>query len=414
MKKWLMTTVAMVALSTSAAFAEDLKIGVLVTLEGTYTVLGEDSMRGVEIAVKEIPEIDGKTVKTIVASTDTTPESAVRAARKLVEQDGVTVIVGPLSGSEGIALRDFAKQNPNVTIINGLSGAQEATMVDPSANFFRYNMDGAQWGAGLGKYVFEQKGWKKVASVAEDYSFGYTNFLGFALGFCQAGGEITERQWVPLGTKDFSSIIAALPDDVDAIYVGLGGGDAVNFLNQYQQAGGDAHLIGGTIMVDGTVLNAKGDAKKALIGTPSGGPQSDNDTDAAWTKFVKSYQDAFPADKRFPSPSLFATGYYNSTMATLKALQEVKGDIAGDQKAFREALRNMQLNAPNGHIKLDDNRQAIGTNFINEVAEGPDGNLINKLVMKVPDVNQTLGLSAESFKALGLPSRDTPVCKTQY
>ena len=31
--------------------------------------------------------------------------------------------------------------------------------------------------------------------------------------FCQAGGEITERLWVPLGTKDFGSIIAALPED---------------------------------------------------------------------------------------------------------------------------------------------------------------------------------------------------------
>ena len=32
---------------------------------------------------------------------------------------------------------------------------------------------------------------------------------------------MTERQWVPLGTKDFASIIAALPEDVDAIYLGL-------------------------------------------------------------------------------------------------------------------------------------------------------------------------------------------------
>jgi len=415
MRKWLLSTAALGAvLYAYSASAEDLKIGLLATLEGTYTVLGEDAVRGAEIAVKEMPTIGGKTVKTILASTDTTPESAVRAARKLVEQDGVTVIVGPLSGSEGIALRDFAKQNPNITIINGLSGAQEATMVDPASNFFRFNMDGAQWGAGLGKYVVDTKGWKKVASVAEDYSFGYTNFLGFALGFCQAGGAIAERQWVPLGTKDFSSIIAALPDDVDAIYVGLGGADAVNFLNQYQQAGGNAHLIGGTIMVDGTVLNAKGDAKKALVGTPSGGPQADDSTDPNWTKFVKAYQDAFPADKRFPSPSLFATGYYNSMAATLKALDEVKGDISGDQKAFRDALAKTELDAPNGHFKLDANRQAIGTNFISEVTEGPDGNLMNKLVMTIPDVNQTLGLSEASFKALGLPSRDTPECKTEY
>ena len=41
----------------------------------------------------------------------------------------------------------------------------------------------------------------------------------------------------------------------------------MNFLNQYLQAGGDAALIGGTIMVDQTVLSSKGNAKKALIGT---------------------------------------------------------------------------------------------------------------------------------------------------
>jgi hypothetical protein len=57
---------------------------------------------------------------------------------------------------------------------------------------------------------------------------------------CKAGGEITKRFWVPLGTEDFASVISSLPDDVDAIYLGLGGADAVNFLNQYQQAGGQA------------------------------------------------------------------------------------------------------------------------------------------------------------------------------
>ncbi|MBE7186323.1 MAG: ABC transporter substrate-binding protein [Methylobacterium mesophilicum] len=412
MRNWLLASVAGAAVVASGSAWADIKIGVMATLEGTYTVLGEDAMRGFQVAMKEYNnQAGGQKLQYIVASTDTTPESAVRAARKLVEQDGVTVIVGPLSGSEGIAMRDFAKQNPNITVINGLSGAQEATMVDPAPNFFRYNMDGAQWGAGLGDYVYNEKGWKTVASVAEDYSFGYTNFMGFALGFCQAGGEITQRQWVPLGTKDFASIIAALPDDVDALYIGLGGGDAVNFLNQYQQAGGNAHLIGGTIMVDGTVLNAKGDAKKALIGTPSGGPQADMPDDPAWEKFVKQYQDDFPADKRFPSPSLFATGYYNSTIATLKALDAAGGDISGDQKKFREALQNVQLDAPNGHIKLDANRQAIGTNFISEVQEGPDGTLVNKLVKKVADVNQTLGLDEATFKSIGLPSRDTPECK---
>ena len=396
----------------AAAAADSIKVGVMATLEGTYTVLGQDSVRGFEVAFKEHNgQAGGKTIEYTVASTDTTPDSAVRAARKLVEQDGVSVIVGPLSGSEGIAMRDFAKQHPNVTVINGISGAQETTMVDPQPNFFRFNMDGAQWGAGLGQYVVDQKKWTKVASLAEDYSFAYTNFLGFALGYCQAGGDITKRFWVPLGTKDFASVIAALPDDVDAIYVGLGGGDAVNFLNQYQQAGGQAHLIGGTIMADQTVLTAKGNAKKALIGTPSSGPQADTSSDPAWTAFVKKYQDAFPADKRFPTPSLFATGYYNSADALFAALDAVKGDLSGDQKAFRAALSKVELDAPNGHISLDENRQAIGTNFIIEVAEAADGGLVNKLVKTIPNVNQTLGLDKAAFAKIGLPSRDTPDCK---
>ncbi len=416
MTKRLLATLAIGALCTaSAVHAEDaIKVGVMATLEGTYTVLGQDSVRGFEVALKEHnAQAGGHKIEYIVASTDTTPDSAVRAARKLVEQDGVSIILGPLSGSEGIAMRDFAKQHPNVTVINGISGAQETTMVDPQPNFFRFNMDGAQWGAGLGKYVVDTKKWSKVASLAEDYSFAYTNFLGFALGYCQAGGEITKRFWVPLGTKDFASIIAALPDDVDAIYVGLGGGDAVNFLNQYQQAGGQAHLVGGTIMADQTVMTAKGNAKKALIGTPTSGPQADTSTDPAWATFVKKYQDAFPADKRFPTPSLFATGYYNAASAMFKALDDVKGDLSGNEKAFMADLSKVELDAPNGHIKLDDNRQAIGTNFITEVSEGPDGNLFNKLVATVPNVTQTLGLDKANFAKIGLPSRDTPDCKKQ-
>ncbi|HEX4764759.1 MAG TPA: ABC transporter substrate-binding protein, partial [Lichenihabitans sp.] len=383
--------IAAVATANAARAADgEIKLGFMTTLEGTYTVPGQDGLRGFEMALKEHhDEAGGKKITYTVAPTDASPDSAVRAATKLVEQDGVKIIVGPLSGSEGLAMRDFARQHPDITVINGISGAQETTMVDPAPNFFRFNMDGAQWGAGLGDYVVNTKGWKTVATLADDYSFGYTNFLGFALGFCNAGGKIEKRFWVPLGTKDFASIISALPDDVDAIFLGLGGGDAINFLNQYQQAGGQAHLIGGTIMADQTVLTAKGNAKKALLGTPTSGPQADTWDDPKWKEFVKIYQDDFPADKRFPVPSLFATGYYNSANAMFKALDEVKGDLSGNEKKFMEALSKVELDAPNGHIKLDENRQAIGTNFITEVTEGADGNLVNKLVKTVPDVNQT-------------------------
>ncbi len=411
---------SVMALCLTAAFgmaqaAEKLKVGVLATLEGTYTVLGEDGMRGFQVAMKKFGgKAGGREIEVIIGATDASPDSAVRAARKVVEQDKVDIVIGPLSGSEGIAVKNYAKTQPQVTFINGISGAQETTFVEPADNFFRFNMDGAQWMAGLGEYVFKEKGYKTVATIGEDYSFIYTQVYGFALEYCQAGGEITERFWVPLGTKDFASIIAALPDDVDAIYLGLGGGDAVNFLNQYLQAGGDANLIGSTIMIDGTVLNSKGKAKEVLTGTPGAGPQADTWDNEKWKAFVKTYQDAFPPEKRFPSPSLLATGYHNAASAAFTVLNNINGDLSDGHKKFRAGLTALELDAPNGKIKLDKNRQAIGTNFITEVVKDSNGNLVNQLVKIVPNVNQTMGMDEAVFRKIGVPGREVPKCQKSY
>jgi branched-chain amino acid transport system substrate-binding protein len=407
------TAVAGGLLAAAPALAQEkIKIGFLATLEGTYTVLGEDGQRGFLLAMRAANnKAGGKEFEVVTASSDTSPDSAVRAARKLVEQDKVQILVGPLSGSEGIAVKNYAKTQPQVTFINGGSGALETTYVDPAPNFFRFNMDGAQWSKGLGEYILKEKGYKKIATVGEDYSFVYTQIFGLALEYCGLGGVITERLWVPLGTKDFASIIAKLPDDVDAIYLGLGGGDAVNFLNQYKQAGGKANLVGGSIMVDQTVLSSKGNAKNALIGTVSSSGVADTWDNPKWQAFVKAYQDGFPADKRFGSPSLLAANYYNATTAMILALNKVNGDLSDGHAKFRQALSTLEFEAPNGHIKLDQNRQAIGTNFVTEVVDDGKGGLVSKVVRVVPNVNQTLGIDPATFAKIGLPSRTVPECK---
>jgi branched-chain amino acid transport system substrate-binding protein len=417
MFRHLLTSIAVVSLTaTGAAQAQEkMRIGVMATLEGALTTLGEDGIRGLQVAVKQAGgKVVGKEIELIIVPTNASPDSALRAVRKLVEQDKVQLVIGPVSGSEGIAIRDYSKTQPGVTFLNGSSGALETTYVTPSENFYRFNMDGAQWLAGLGDYLYNTKGYKKIVTLAEDYSFPYTQIMGLALEYCRVGGQITDRLWVPLGTKDFASIIAKLPDDVDAIYLGLGGGDAVNFFNQYAQAGGKAKLIGGSILVDQTVLSSKGAAKRIAIGIPSAGPQADVWDNAKWNAWVKLYQDSFPADKRFTGPSLTGTAYYNDFNAVFEVLNKIKGDLSDGHKKFREELAKIELDAPNGKIKLDQNRQAIGTNFITEVVELPNGDLVNKAVKTVADVKQTLGFTPEQFAKLGLPSRTNPECKKSY
>ncbi len=399
-------------MSLTSAWAEDLKLGAVAVLEGAFAVLGEDGMRGVTLALQEFDyTAGGRTITLISGSSDASPDSAVRATRKLVEQDGAPIVIGPLSGSEGLAIRDYAKTQPNATFINGVSAAQDTTLREPAENFFRFSTEGAQWMAGLGEYVYSEKGYRTVAVLAEDYSFPYTQVFGFLEPFCRMGGKAPQdaRFYVPIGNKDYSSVIAALPDDVDAIYVALGGADAVNFLTQYEQAGGDLPLIGGSITVDQTVLGSQGRARDFVIGTPSAGPISDTWEDPRWAEFVAAYQAAFPDG--FPSPSLFAHGYYVNTKAALLALEEVGGNLSDGGNAYRDALASLSFETPTGMVALDERRNAIADIFLTEVIEGPDGNLLNSTIKITPRVSQTFGLPYEEFLKYGPVSRENPACE---
>jgi len=77
------TTLAAAVGFTNATYAADpLKVGVLATLEGTYTVLGEDGVRGLKTALAEMKEqMGGRDVELFMGPTDASPDSAVRAAR---------------------------------------------------------------------------------------------------------------------------------------------------------------------------------------------------------------------------------------------------------------------------------------------------------------------------------------------
>lgn len=404
------------SMAAATCSGKTIKLGGLATLEGPFAVPGQEGFRGIEQALNDYAKVPGKDgwwlgdceITLTKEGSDATPAVALEKAKKLIEQDDVDILIGPLSGDEGLAMKDYAKTVPDKTFVNGSSAAQDTTFRDPAPNFFRFSTDGAQWQAGLGKYAYNDKGYKKVALVAEDYSFPYTQVGGFMYEFCDAGGKVVQKNWVPLGTKDYSAVVSNLPTDVDAIYVALGGADAVNFFTQYQAAGGKAKFIGGSITVDQSVLATEGAFADSLVGTITASPTSDTATDPAWLEYVKNYKAQFPDG--LPYPGLFALSYYNETVGVLKGLQAVNGDLSGDQKAFMEALSKVSFDSPTGPVSLDSNRQAIASNYVSEIQKGADGKLAAVVISKVDNIPQTLGLPADSPYLAQPVSRDFPDC----
>ena len=411
-RTWMQTVLAAAAMAalngTALAQGTPLKIGLLATLEGPFAAGGADGMRGAELALSQRGGmVAGRKIELVKASSNANPDVAVNATRKLVEQDKVEIMVGPLSGGEGIAVKDYSKTQPQVTFINGGSGAQATTLVNTSPNFFRFNTEGAQWMVGLGKAAMD-KGYKRTMIIAEDYAFPYSQVQGFMAEYCRLGGKVPVKAWVPLGGKDYSSVIATIPKDVDALLVVLGGADAVNFLTQYENSGGDKPMMGGSITVSQDVLNYKGKRRDSLVGTISAGPVADSFDGADWKAFVADYRKAYPVSAGgFPSPSLFAFVYYVNMKAALDGLAAVNGDLSGGQAKYREALSKMVLKTPTGDVRLDGNRQAIGTTFVTEVVKDAQGNLSTKVSRKVDNVDQTLGIKKEDFQ---MGSRDVPAC----
>ena len=409
---WIRSILCAAALASLNGIAfgqgQPIKIGLLATLEGPFAAGGADGMRGAELAVKQRGGVvAGRKIEIIKASSDAKPDVAVNATRKLVEQDKVDIMVGPLSGGEGIAVKDYSKTQPQVTFINGGSGAQATTLVNTSPNFFRFNTEGAQWMVGLGKAAMD-KGYKRTMIIAEDYAFPYSQVQGFMAEYCRLGGKVPVKAWVPLGGKDYSSVIATIPKDVDALLVILGGADAVNFLTQYENSGGDKPMMGGSITVSQDVLNYRGKRRDSLVGTISAGPLADTFDGADWKAFVADYQRNYPVSAGgYPSPSLFALVYYVNMKAALDGLAAVNGDLSGGQAKYRDALQKMVLKTPTGDVRLDSNRQAIGTTFVTEVVKDSRGNLSTKVSRKVDNVDQTLGIKPEDFK---MGSRDVPAC----
>jgi branched-chain amino acid transport system substrate-binding protein len=359
--------------------------------------------------------INGHPLKLVgVGCGDDTSGTAIKETRKLMEQADADVMIGPLSGDESIAVANYAKQHPEKTFVNGAAGAQDTTLKVRAPNFARFNGDGAQFNAGLGDLAYNKLGWRNAAVIGDDYSFGWTSMAGFIAEFCAVGGKVTKRVFPPLNTTDYSSYAQQLPDDVDGTFVAVGGAGLIPFLKAYEQAKGpiDAKKFLGNVFW-GTPSQFE-QLGPRVAGAYAGGAGTAGDLDTPEAQYYANdiigqwFNEIPPGGDSPPqAASVFTYSYFVNTWGLIKALEEVGGDLSGDQKKLQDALAQVSLNAPYGEITLDENRQAITDQYYLQLVEN-DGKLATKTVGGVPDVDQTFGGTfSDSTPA---PGRTYPPC----
>ena len=105
---------------------------------------------------------------------------------------------------------------------------------------------------------------------------------------------------------------------------------------------------------------------------------------------------------------MFAYNYYNAALAMIAGLEAVNGDLSDGHAAFREALSGLTIDGAYGQITLDENRNAITDNYVQQVVKTDDGYGV-KTMLKVSGVDQAFG--GVFTKDTPSPDRDNPKCE---
>ena len=243
----------------------DLKIGMDIPVTGVFAAPARYMRDGIELYLKQHNnQLGGRNVSLIVVDDQGQPAVALTQVRKLVEEDHVDVLFGVLSAAIGAALVPYINEHKIPTIYPIVS-SNDLTQRTPSAYIVRTGWTSSQPTHVLADYAFHVLGYRKVATVAYDFSFGWESVGGFVDTFQQLGGKVTKETWSPLTTTDYSPYLSALPRDVDAIMCSFSGSAAVNFIQQYRAFGLKMPLICQGNTTDESTLQATGPQALGIV-----------------------------------------------------------------------------------------------------------------------------------------------------
>src|SRR5262245_49828560 len=256
----LLGSIVALGLATPASAAEELRIGFVAPTTGLFAQVGKDMVDGFQLYLDDVnSDFGGAKVKFIVEDEQAKPDTAVTRAKKLILQDHVHMLVGGLLASSGYALAPVSTADKTVYIAP-VSAADARPRRDLPKDPHSTGTAGTSPNPShpFGHGACDQ-GYKKIAATVADYAFGYEVIGGFQRAFEACGGQIIQKIWPPIGTKDFGPYIPTIRQDADAIFTLMVGPMSLQFPKQLAASGNKKPVIGGGTSYDEFVLPSMGD-----------------------------------------------------------------------------------------------------------------------------------------------------------
>ncbi len=394
---------AFLPLHEAFAQGERLRIGFLTVRTGPLAAGGRQMEEGINLLLKERNyAFAGRQVDIVFADTGGTPAQAKTKTQELIERSKVHVIIGPLATFEALAIDDYILQS-KVPLITPTSAAQMDLAQQKKSDYVIHVYGtAAQPMHALGQYAAKKLGYKRMATIADDFTYGHEGAAGFHRVFEDNGGRIVQKLWPPLNAPDYGSFVGQLKTNVDAVYAGFAGSNPLRFLRTYREYGLKMPVFGNPTCVDEGILKNMGD--EALGVYSASWYATDLDTPDN-RRFVQAVQAEYKV-----TPGFYTAGTYTAGLWLEEALKAIKGRFE-DKAAFVRALHTVRLaRGPMGPIRLDEYGKPILNIYIRRV-ERKDGQLVNTTLETIRDVGQFWTYDPKQFLSSPLYSRDVPPAK---
>lgn len=344
--------------SGAASSGDTIKLGVLLSTTGNFS-LSETPMRNTaELAIDEINAaggIAGKQIEPVYIDYGSDPSMAAEKAQEMILKDKVAAIVGTNSSATRLAVEPIIEQYDGLLEYNTFYEGEK-----PSDNLLYTNTVPNQQVDGFLPFIMENLG-TKIFLVGSDYEFPKKTIAYAKTKIESMGGTIVGEEYAPTGTTDFSSIVNKIKaSDAEVIFSIVAGNDCVYFYQDAQKYGIDMEKTPiCSCACHESAVKGIGDA---AVGSYSCFSYFNTlDTDAN-KEFIKKYTDKFGTDTTVTnSAEQTYSGIY-----LLKAAIEKAGSTKPDD--IIAAAAGIEWDTPAGTIKMDDaNHHAWLNTYIGKV-----------------------------------------------